>query len=159
MKLQEPLFQAFNRLGFKLFGINPFNNRVAKLVSISKLGVENSVIAILLLYRFLLNHVVQIHDKKLIQKLVITSLVLSNKLYNDQSYTFKTWINLIELSGIPNIDMKMLKQLEIFFLSCLDYKLDYKFIMEDHKFWSHLCDIDVASTQLFRSRMLDARRN
>lgn len=140
---------AFNDLGFKLFGISPINSKIIKLVKISKLTVENLIIAIYLLYKFLNNNVVAITDKKLIQNLIIMSFILSNKLFNDQSYTFKTWINLIEVVKIP-INMKMLKQLEIFFLNCLDYKLDYKFIMNDEKLWLHLELVDLKATKLFR---------
>lgn len=126
---------TYVKVCYKIFGKDPINHKLHKLVKVSKLSIENLVISIKLLYHFQTNAVVKIDDTNLVTNLIIISYILSNKLYNDQSYTFKTWIDLIQASKIRGIDMKLLKQVEVFFLNVIDYNMNFKYMVRDDKFW------------------------
>lgn len=112
-------------------------SKVYELIKISNLSIDNLIISLYFLYKFKLNNIVNVDDSKLNFKLVIMSLVLSNKIHNDSNYTFKTWLNLCSTCNI-DIDLKVLKQLEIFYLNVLNYKLNYKDMYNDEYFWDIL---------------------
>lgn len=132
---------TFIVIAYKIFKCPVSRLKLHKLVKISNLTIDNLVISLYLIHKFNKNSVVSINDKKLMGNLIIMSLILSNKIYNDQNYTFKTWINLIMNSKI-NLDLKMLKQLELLFLTALDYKLDYKFLYKDEDFWNQILELN-----------------
>ncbi|CAH6723170.1 hypothetical protein CLIB1444_13S01904 [[Candida] jaroonii] len=111
--------------------------KIYELIKISNLTIDNLIISLYFLYKFRLNNVVNVDDFKLNFKLVIMSLVLSNKIHNDSNYTFKTWLNLCSTCNI-DINLKVLKQLEVFYLNVLNYRLNYKDMYNDEYFWDML---------------------
>lgn len=141
--IQDIYINTYVKLCYSIFGKEPTNHKLGKLVKVSKLSIENLVISIKLLYHFQTNSVVEIDDYKLITNVIIISFILSNKVYNDQSYTFKTWISLINASKIRGIDLKLLKQVETFFLTVIDYNLNFKYLLHDEKFWQFVQDLRV----------------
>lgn len=71
--------------------------------------------------------------------LILTSLILSNKTFNDQSYTLKTWYNISkDQLNFESISLKLLNSLEMHFLSTVNYRLDFNNIDTDAKFWNLL---------------------
>ncbi|KAI5955161.1 hypothetical protein KGF54_001722 [Candida jiufengensis] len=75
---------------------------------------------------------------------VIMSLILSNKSFDDQSYTLKTWLIIIQNTlkqqqykqSTIVIDLKLINIIESYFLSCLNYNLSYIKMYNDLKFWN-----------------------
>ncbi|KAI5965709.1 uncharacterized protein KGF55_001071 [Candida pseudojiufengensis] len=73
---------------------------------------------------------------------IIISLILSNKSFDDQSYTLKTWLIIIKNTlkqqnhQVIAIDLKLLNLIENYFLNCLNYNLNYIKMSTDFKFWN-----------------------
>ncbi|KGT68505.1 hypothetical protein I503_03573 [Candida albicans SC5314] len=86
---------------------------------------------------------------------VIISLVLSNKSFDDQSFTLKTWLIIIDSTlntttitnnkPLINIDLKLLNYLENYFLSSLNFKLSFLDIAINPKFWKILSNSKIFS--------------
>ncbi|CAK7896116.1 hypothetical protein CAAN1_05S06744 [[Candida] anglica] len=116
------------------------------LIITSQLSLQNLSISLYFLYKYNLNQVVvndPALDSALPLYLIVTSLVLSNKTFDDQSYTLKTWVNICNGIMTPmqtpiKIDFQLLKSLEIYFMNCLDYKLSFKAMDQDVSFWNML---------------------
>lgn len=72
---------------------------------------------------------------------ILSSLVLSNKTLDDQSYTLKTWWIIIDNTNrqLPtstvSLDLKLLNTMESFFLASLNYQLNYIKMATDWQFW------------------------
>lgn len=128
--------ESYNRITYGIFGLRPNNKKLIKLIKICKLDIDNLIVSTYLLYKLKSNSIISI-DEKLIDKIIIMSLILLNKLLQDSNYSFKTWIKLFQMVKI-NINLKLLNQLEILVLTGLDYNLEYKFIQFDNEFWSCL---------------------
>lgn len=125
---------TYVNLSYSVFGQTP-NPKIATLVKLSKLSVDNLIISLKFLYQFQTNAVVVIDDAKLVTNLIVVSYILANKVYDDQSYTFNTWLSLIHSARLNAIDLKVLKQVEVFFLDVVDYNLCFKYMAQDSKFW------------------------
>ena len=70
--------------------------------------------------------------------LVLTSLILCNKTYDDQSYTLKTWVSICEsISGL-DVSLKLLLSLETHFMAALNYRVSFTKITTDAPFWKLL---------------------
>ncbi|KAL6451830.1 hypothetical protein SBY92_003138 [Candida maltosa Xu316] len=78
---------------------------------------------------------------------IIMSLILSNKSFDDQSYTLKTWLiiinNTLNNRKLIKLDLKLLNILESFFLSSLDFKLSFIDINQNSQFWSTLSNSKI----------------
>ncbi|KAG7195837.1 uncharacterized protein KQ657_002222 [Scheffersomyces spartinae] len=88
-------------------------------------------IALYFLYRYLRNTLNQC-DPSMTYQIMLTALVLSNKSFDDQSYTLKTWSNLLDM------DLSILNQLEAHFLNVTNFSLPFNKIDEEfyHTFGS-----------------------
>ncbi|KAI5957411.1 hypothetical protein CANMA_004415 [Candida margitis] len=94
---------------------------------------------------------------------IITSLILSNKSFDDQSYTLKTWWIIInntckncKFGSTVDVDLKLLNTMESFFLSSLDFKLSFTGMSSDGTFWSLfnqgvVANIDDVTISMFKS--------
>ncbi|KAI5949246.1 hypothetical protein KGF57_004845 [Candida theae] len=74
--------------------------------------------------------------------MIITSLILSNKSFDDQSYTLKTWFIIINntcknfpFAGI-GVDLKLINAMEAYFLSSVNFQLSFVGMSSDALFWS-----------------------
>lgn len=97
----------------------------------SQLTHTNMAIALYFLYRYLRNTLNQC-DPSMTYQIMLTALVLSNKSFDDQSYTLKTWSNLLDM------DLSILNQLEAHFLNVTNFSLPFNKIDEEfyHTFGS-----------------------
>lgn len=95
--------------------------------------------------------------------MIITSLILSNKSFDDQSYTLKTWLIIINntsknypYAGI-NVDLALLNTMESYFLSSVDFQLSFIGMSDDAWFWSlferhgGMVDVDEVTVSMFKS--------
>lgn len=131
--------------------INDFKTRygafIHKLIYNSQLSETNLLIA--LYYQYLYYHHNKVlcfkhedGEEKMILFILIMALVLANKSFDDQSYTLKTWLSIIENSTGSddeiNVDLPLLNSLETYFLSSLDFKLAFTKLDSDDGFWSKM---------------------
>lgn len=129
---------------------------IKNLIVNSQLNSSNLIISLYYLFKHyhqnqVLNHCINNSDNNetnciIIYNLMI-SLILSNKSLDDQSYTLKTWLIIINNSlsssssslsndkKLINIDLKLLNYLEGFFLSSLNYELGFKNMNQCNEFW------------------------
>lgn len=157
---------SFNKLAWAVINSNTpptetlryyaeFNRKYAGFVSLLVYNLQltpiNLVIALYYLHRYQENSVIE-HSKGELPEsedsvnsldiyLIITALVLSNKSYDDQSYTLQTWVNIInntaKQTSVPITgDLKLLNTLELYFLLSLDYKLSFASIGNCVEFWN-----------------------
>lgn len=119
---------------------------LADLINTCQFSRQNLIISLYYLHKYSRNHI-NLTDKESNMSiyLVLTSLILANKTFDDQSYTLKTWTNIC--NGISKstkcttsvtINFKLLKDLEMHFLCCLNYGLSYIKIGSDEMFWSQM---------------------
>ncbi|KAK6203459.1 uncharacterized protein RJT21DRAFT_113358 [Scheffersomyces amazonensis] len=156
-------FQEFNR---------KYGNFIRKLIENSQLTRSNLIISLYYLYKYynyngILNHNSQPFkdsdseelnvsiDYSLIINLIIVSLILSNKCFDDQSYTLKTWLiiinNTMGKSTLDNnhnkkiikIDLKLINSLESYFLCSVNYSLSFIKLSKDYNFWNILSSSHV----------------
>ncbi|KAG7664025.1 uncharacterized protein J8A68_002463 [[Candida] subhashii] len=137
---------------FKSF--QTFNTKYGKfiqdLIINSQLSQTNLLISLYYLYKYYHHNDVLTNDTTIPSSndeeeipmtiyLIIISLVLANKSFDDQSYTLKTWliiINNTKNSQVISLDLKLLNYLEGYFLSALGFKLSYISIQHDQSFWN-----------------------
>ncbi|KAK6454874.1 uncharacterized protein RJT20DRAFT_129501 [Scheffersomyces xylosifermentans] len=139
-----------------------FNNRygsfIRQLIHNSQLSCTNLLISIYYLHKYYhcneilkLDLPVEDDGDNMAVYLVVMALVLSNKSFDDQSYTLKTWLTIIN-STISNncqdeelikVNLSLLNYLESYFLSCLNYKLSFNKLSEDTHFWKILANSRV----------------
>lgn len=122
------------------------SKKVKKLIKLANLSLENVVILIYLIYKFNANKVIKVNDKKLPGYIILISLILSNKILNDQSYTHKSWLSLFNSCNIKVVDLSFINNMEIFFLTCLNYNINFQFINKDDDFWLLLMNIENLAT-------------
>lgn len=124
-----------------------FNKRygtyLTELIQSLKLSQTNLIISLYYLHKYkslnTVNKIDLVEDNSILNYLVLISLILSNKTFNDQSYTLKTWYNISkEQLNFESISLKLLNSLEMHFLSTVNYCLNFNDIDRDMKFWSHL---------------------
>ncbi|KAI3402755.2 hypothetical protein KGF56_004429 [Candida oxycetoniae] len=158
--------QRQRQINHKLF--THFNNKYGKfiqeLISNSQIASINLVISIYYLYQHyhhnsILRHKVQNENAlekeetsanveeftdSMVIYMIIASLILSNKSFDDQSYTLKTWWIIIDNTNrsqpTVNIDIKLLNTIEAYFLASLDYKLSFIEMSSDDQFWKLIED-------------------
>lgn len=112
---------------------------IKQLVHHSQLLPVNLVISLYFLHKLTTAQVV--HDSLTYPYLVVVLLVLSNKVYDDQCYTLKTWQNIIsncQSQSLVSFDLALLNLLELHFLCAVNYNLQYHHMPEDFDFW-HKC--------------------
>lgn len=95
-----------------------------QVICLSQLTHTNMAIALYFLYRYLRN-TYNVCDLSMTYQVILTALVLSNKSFDDQSYTLKTWSNLLDM------DLSMLNQLEAHFLNVTNFSLPFNKIDEE----------------------------
>lgn len=113
---------SFEKFSYK------YSKFIRNLIINSQLTSSNLIISLYYLYKHyhqntVLNHSINNHDNNEINSVIvyniIISLVLCNKCLDDQSYTLKTWLIIINNSlsnkKLINIDLKLLNYLEGFF--------------------------------------------
>lgn len=124
---------------------------LTRLIDTLKLLLTNLVISLNYLHRYsLLNavHLLRLEDDcsdagasiSMVCYAIVTSLILLNKNYNDQSYTLKTWYNIShDQLGFKNMSLALLNQLEQHFLLVVNYLLNFNNISNKHdRFWDQL---------------------
>lgn len=133
-----------------------YEQYLCSLINTCQFTMQNLVISLYFLHKYTKNQVNSSDsESNLTIYLVLTSLILSNKTFDDQSYTLKTWNNIC--NGISKtttlgdkskdnlklvtIDFKLLKSLELHFLSCLNYSLSFLQIDVDDSFWGRLTSV------------------
>lgn len=115
---------------------------VARVIELAQLSSSNLVIAWFFLHKYSCNSMLapesEPEEDSMTIYLLLTALILSNKLYDDQSFTLKTWISLIQRSSPPqrfSACLKTLDAMERHFLAALDYRVSYKALDNDVQFW------------------------
>lgn len=124
---------------------NLYSNYLINLIKSLKLSTTNLIISLNFLYKYQsLNSMNQINlndDVSILNYLILTSLILSNKSFNDQSYTIKTWFNISnDQLNFKKLSINLLNHFENHFLSVVNYNLNYNKIMYDDQFWNKLFD-------------------
>ncbi|ODV64691.1 hypothetical protein HYPBUDRAFT_99702, partial [Hyphopichia burtonii NRRL Y-1933] len=117
--------------------MNKYSIFLTNLINILKLKDVNIVLSLYYLYKYNLNQINHVNiedDLSLFTNLVIISLILSNKTFNDQSYTLKTWKNIINEQDYK-ISLPLLNQLENHFLTVTNYQVNFNKIDQDDHFW------------------------
>ncbi|CAD1811299.1 Cyclin, N-terminal domain family protein [Candida parapsilosis] len=143
-----------------------YSNFIRNLIANSQLAPTNLVISLYYLYKhyhqnnMLVTKLEQGEDSidPLHLHLIITSLILSNKSYDDQSYTLKTWSIIINNTCKDYVDVKLLNTMESYFLSSLDFKLSFIGMSSDGYFWSlfeKIGGIDYLTLSTFKSLAID----
>lgn len=141
---------------------------IYRLIYNSQLSSINVLISLYYIYRYHQNDVIatqtsddkdkeDLHEKMVLY-LIVTALILSNKSYDDQSYTLKTWLSIIDntlseehLTDVSlKLDLKLINNMESYFLSCLDYKLSFTNMYYDTKFWDTLMAIPSKTTLSYK---------
>jgi len=100
----------------------------------------NLLVSAYLIYKFTKNCIITIKNFNLI---IVTSLILSNKSFDDQCYTLKTWQTILSNSGM-DLPLSILNQLEQVFLSSINYDINYTKIQSDSLFLK-CCDSELLS--------------
>jgi len=137
---------------------NKYGSFIRLLIHNSQLGCTNLLISIYYLHKYYhCNEILKLDlpvdedGDNMAVYLVVMALVLSNKSFDDQSYTLKTWLTIIN-STISNncqdeelikVNLSLLNYLESYFLSCLNYKLSFNNLAEDKHFWKILANSRV----------------
>lgn len=103
-------------------------------------------------------NVAQEENKGFIFNLIISSLILSNKILEDNCYSMKMWSDMLNSLKENSYDLKILLQLEMHFLAALDYLVSYAGVCEE-SFWSLLesnFDFNMQSRiESFKSSLID----
>lgn len=131
--------------------MNKYSGFLTNLINILKLKDVNIVLSLYYLYKYNLNQINHVNiedDLSLFTNLVIISLILSNKTFNDQSYTLKTWKNIINEQDYK-ISLPLLNQLENHFLTVTNYQVNFNKIDQDDHFWNSF-DCSNATICYFR---------
>lgn len=117
---------------------------IKQLVHHSQLLLVNLVISLYYLYK--LQQTSVSHDPLTHVYLVVVLLILSNKVYDDQCYTLKTWQNIIQ--NLYNhtqvkleLDLGLLNSLEQHFLCALNFLLSFHKMHCDYGFWQQCFDV------------------
>lgn len=104
---------------------------VGNLVATSQLAMANLAISLHYLYKYTQNSVNRIDvadNVDVVRHLVVVSLILANKTYDDLCFSFKTWCNMIASAGTTSYhhtECKTLLLLESHFLAVLDYDVSF----------------------------------
>ncbi|CAK9440972.1 uncharacterized protein LODBEIA_P48410 [Lodderomyces beijingensis] len=140
-----------------------FNTRYGKfiqqLINNSQVSSTNLMISLYYLYKYYYKNSILSHSvceetdgetaetltSSTIIYMILASLILSNKCYDDQSYTLKTWWIIIDTTNkqMPTVelDLKLLNSIESYFLASLNFKLSFIEMSQDVQFWSMIeCD-------------------
>lgn len=125
------------------------NSELAKIIATLELLTANLAVALVFLYKYQNNSVNQL-DKTEGQTMpyygILASLILANKFINDQSYTLKTWHNILTKFSLFDMPLSVLNQIELNFLAGLDYVLNVK---HDNHMWTCFDGINpIAVSQL-----------
>lgn len=116
---------------------------LSNLVVTSQLAVANLAISLHYLYKYTQNSVNRIdvaENVDVVRHLVVVSLILANKTYDDLCFSFKTWCNMIISAGTTSYhhtECKTLLLLEAHFLAVLDYDVSFTNI-HTSPLWSFL---------------------
>lgn len=123
-----------------------FNKKYGKflvgLIEHSQLTLTNLVISLYYIYKYRMNSINKLDENEMniVNYIIISSLVLANKCYDDQSYTLKTWVNICNQQPKRpiNIDLRLMNDLESHFMFCLNFRLNFSNVGSDNMFWDFL---------------------
>lgn len=105
------------------------SSELAKIIATLELLTANLAVALVFLHKYQEN-AVNLLDTTEGQTMpyyaIVASLVLANKFINDQSYTLKTWHNIMTKFLLFHMPLAVLNQLELNFLAGLNYVLNVK---------------------------------
>lgn len=104
-----------------------YSQFLIQLISASQMSKTNLAIALHYLRLYKKNTVNQLdpnENPQMANAVIVTALILSNKIFDDHCYTITTWINMInQIPDHPQFTVKLLTSLEAHFLACVDYKV------------------------------------
>ncbi|SGZ50594.1 CIC11C00000004557 [Sungouiella intermedia] len=123
---------------------------LTKVISTLELLTANLAVALIFLHKYQSNSVnsLDINDcDSMAYYGIVAALVLANKFINDQSYTLKTWHNILSKFLLFQAPLSMLNQLEMNFLAGLDYMLNTK---HDPLMWTELDGLNAIDTAQLR---------
>lgn len=99
---------------------------LALVITTLDLSVSNMAVATIFLLKYAANSVNKVSGDTLPFFIIVAALILANKYTNDQSYTLRTWCNILSKHHEVATLLAMLNQLETNFLAALDYSLNIK---------------------------------
>lgn len=105
------------------------NHELAKVISTLELLTANMAVALIFLHKYQsnsVNHLDTDDSHTMVYYGIVAALVLANKVINDQSYTLKTWHNILLKFLLFLAPLSVLHQLEMNFLASLNYLLNTK---------------------------------
>lgn len=115
--------------------------QITDVVNSSQLPITNLIISWYYMYKYQDNTMclLSIEDNiSVVRDMILISLVLANKTFDDQCYSCTTWCNIINSSlGKNSFTVKLANQLEAHFLSVVDYRLSFANI-DSPVFWTFL---------------------
>lgn len=148
-------------------GYDRFNKHYAstlsRLIGALKISHPNLLISLYYLWKYSMHPAHSIayeEDPAIINNIILASLILSNKTFNDQSYTLKTWCNVCNDQLEYPVSLQLLNQLESHFLAVVNFNLNFHNIHGDNAFWLPLMArgpaLGVAATEIASWRALMA---
>lgn len=105
------------------------NHELAKVISTLELLTANMAVALIFLHKYQSNSVNHLDTDEcdtMAYYGIVAALVLANKVINDQSYTLKTWHNILVKFLLFLAPLPVLHQLEMNFLAGMNYLLNTK---------------------------------
>lgn len=117
----EAALVVLNSSPAPLLRITELRNAIAML----ELQPSNLATALVFLYRVQQNlvTVLDVTELNIQYYTIVAALIVANKFLNDQSYTLKTWLVVLEKCTSLGVTLPLLNQLEMNMLASLDYKL------------------------------------
>lgn len=104
-----------------------YSDFLLQLIAASQLSKTNLAIALHYLRLYKKNTVNQLDpndNPQMANAVIVTALILSNKIFDDHCYTITTWINMTnQIPNHPQFTVKLLTSLEAHFLACVDYRV------------------------------------
>lgn len=118
------------------------NDELVKVISTLELLTTNMAVALIFLHKYQsnsVNHLDTDECQTMAYYGIVAALVLANKVINDQSYTLKTWHNILCKFLLFLAPLLVLNQLEMNFLAGLNYLLNTK---HDALMWRRFEDVN-----------------
>lgn len=108
-------------------GSDQYTRFLLNLIAASQTAKTNLAIALHYLRLYKKNSINSIdphENPEMANAVIVTSIILANKMFDDHCYTITTWINMInQVPNHPHFTVKLLTSLEAHFLACVDYRV------------------------------------